>query len=155
MKSILFITLLLFVLPAIAGKPTKPLTVEDILADGYKQMTGKQIHALLEEQKLVVLNLTTGARYESVAATANKRTQNKTAEEGLEYLTNPELHGQAPAMDGASTYTIENNTIKSTDGVRSHVISLYRKKNRVLGTRDVDHRKIIFEVILNNKTNNQ
>jgi len=146
MKSILIITLLLFVQPAIAGKSEKPLTVEDILADGYKQMTGEQIRAELKQKKLVVLDLNTGAIYESTTLAGSEREQKKTKEEGLQYLTNPELHGQAPILIGNATYAIEGDNVKSTDGVRSFIISLYRKENRILGARDIDHGNVNFEL---------
>lgn len=127
----------------IAKKDT--MTVESVVKDGFKQMTGDEIRKELLGKTLMLRDLTSGRMYEGKLLETGKRVL-KEADMTPEHVAEAAYHGGGRLLMGEADYEIRDNTIVSTDGLRTITSTLYRLGNRIVGARDVDGGAVNFEV---------
>jgi hypothetical protein len=127
----------------IAKKDT--MTVESVVKDGFKQMTGDEIRKELLGKTLMLRNLTSGRMYEGKLLESGKRVL-KGTDVTMEQVAEAVFHGGGGLLMGEADYEIKDNTIVSTDGLRTITSTLYRKGDRIVGARDVDAGSVNFEV---------
>ena len=124
----------------------KQLSVDALLADGYRQLSGADIKALVG-RKLGLRDLTTGIEYEGMLHESGKRVL-KEVGIAKEQLAQAAFHGGGSMVMGEGGYEIKDDTIVSSDGLRTITSTLYRKGDRILAARDVDNNRVNYEVYL-------
>ena len=122
------------------------LTVTRLLSDGFIKMTGEDIHQQLVGHSLIILDLQAGSEYEAKFLPGDKVKLKKIKEDKPETLTDPVYQGRASILTGIAIFTIKDNTVISTDGVRHYSSTLYQKGNTIFGARDIDNNKINFQI---------
>ena len=119
--------------------------VADLLAEGYVQMTGGEIEALIGKQ-LVLRNRVSGQRYTGQLLEGGRRVLNVPSGADLGSAAQGLYHGGDSVLMGESGYAIEGDTIITTDGLRTITSTLYRKDDQIVAARDVDAGRANFEV---------
>jgi hypothetical protein len=125
------------------------LTVEALLEDGYVQLTGSQLTALLQEHKIEIHDIETDAVYLStrdsqadISNSTTVQTKNQSAKKSLDV----NLLARAPMLMDDPERKVVGDELISSDGVRTYHIKLYEKQGRILGSRDIDHGDVFFEI---------
>ena len=121
------------------------MTVSSIIKDGFKQMTGADIRKQLLGKTLMLKDLASGKVYEGKLLKSGKRVL-KEADVTKEQVAEAAFHGGGGLLMGEAGYEIKDNTIVSTDGLRTIKSNLYRKGDRIVAARDVDGGAVNFEL---------
>jgi hypothetical protein len=120
------------------------MTVESALAEGFVKMTSADIRALIGRE-LALRDINTGAQYQGMLLESGKRVLTQTAvAEGK--AAQSVYHGGDPLLMGETGYEIKGDAIVSSDGMRTVTATLYRKGDRIVGTRDVDQGRVNYEI---------
>lgn len=122
------------------------LMVQAILGDGFAQMSGDDIKALIGRE-LVLRDLTSGQEYDGMLLEGGTRVLSARAGSPAQ-AGQAVFHGGAPVMMGEAGYEIRDDSIVSSDGLRTITSTLYRKGDQILAARDVDNGQINYEVIV-------
>lgn len=125
------------------------LTVNALLEQGYVQLTGDQLTALLNEHKIEIHDIGTDAVYLSTSgdqtgksASKIEQTKNQTAKKSLDV----NLLARAPMLADDPERKVVGDELISSDGVRTYHIRLYEKQGRIFGSRDIDNGDVFFEI---------
>jgi hypothetical protein len=125
------------------------LTVVTLLEDGYVQLTGSQLTALLQEHKIEIHDIETDAVYLSTSDkqadrtnVAFEQTKNQSAKKSLD----TRLQARAPMLMDDPERKVVGDELISGDGLRTYHIRLYEKQGRIFGSRDIDHGDVFFEI---------
>ncbi|VAW66037.1 hypothetical protein MNBD_GAMMA08-1698 [hydrothermal vent metagenome] len=152
LKIILFATLLLLVQISKAETPTS-LTLDKLVKDNYKLMSGNDISEMLLGKKIILKDLLSEAVYE-VKIHKNGTTEKKQIKsKNPKMLTNVDYHARAALLDGAAKFSVSANKIITSDGVRTYNSSLYRKGDNIFGVRDIDNNEVNFQIVIGNHSN--
>ena len=108
-------------------------------------MTGDEIRKQLLGKTLMLKDLASGKVYEGKLLKSGKRVL-KEADVTKEQVAEAAFHGGGGLLMGEAGYEIKNNTIVSTDGLRTIKSNLYRKGDRIVAARDVDGGAVNFEL---------
>ena len=152
-NSVVILLALLFLPPAINADDKQFLTVDELVANGYAQLTGLQLIELLKEHKVEVRDIETEAvslstRIETKAGnTANRKSEDIKSGKSL-YFLDTRLLARAPSLEGEPDYTVVDDEMVATDGVRTYHIRFYEKQDKVYGARDIDNGNVFFEIIV-------
>ena len=129
------------------------LTVDDIVKDGYVQLTGLQLIELLKQHKVEVRDIETDAvshsmRAETDAESAESRKSKtvKSAKPG--YFLDPRLLARAPPLEGEPEFKVSEDVMIATDGVRTYRYRFFEKQDKMYGVRDIDHGNVFFEIVV-------
>lgn len=133
-------------LPTIASESINTLTIEKLLANNFKIMTAQQIRDQLQGRTLLIKDLDANSQYELVFTHDNSKTLTKTIEDDPGTLTNTEYQARAQLLTGPGTYSIKDNKVISSDGLREYEIKLYQKNNIIFGARNIDSGRVSFEI---------
>ena len=129
------------------------LTVDELLENGYTQLTGLQLIELLKQHKVVVRDIETEAvslstRVETEAGnTANRKSEDINSGNSL-YFLDSKLLARAPSLEGEPDYTVVEDEMVATDGVRTYRIKFFEKQGKMYGARDIDNGNVFFEIIV-------
>lgn len=125
------------------------LTVDEIIADGYKLMSGLQILDIMNNHTIKVVDIETGAVSISKNDSLNDSLDRKFIEkksDKLSTLLDPRLMARAPPLDGKIERRVVGDELIATDGVRTYHYRLYKRHERIFAVRDIDHDNVFFEV---------
>ncbi|MFY0691320.1 MAG: DUF3604 domain-containing protein [Paracoccaceae bacterium] len=122
-------------------------TVEDILADGYAQMTGAGLQDLVG-QSVTLQNLVTGQSFAGELTAEGERVIEE-FEEGDTHSAHAAIHGGGPLLMGYAGYEIVGDTIHTSDGLNDVITTLYKSGDDILAVRNVDGGKVRFRVTIN------
>jgi len=62
-------------------------------------------------------------------------------------LTSVEYQARADILKGDVEFSIKNNKVIVTDGIRKFISSIYRKQHMLYAVRDIDHDVVNFQII--------
>lgn len=129
------------------------LTVDEIVEDGYVQLTGLQLIELLKQHKIEVQDIETGAVSHSMQAKTDnesvagrKSEAVKSAKPG--YFLDPRLLARAPPLSGVPEYKVSEDEMIATDGVRTYRFRFYEKQGDMYGVRDIDQGNVFFKIVV-------
>jgi len=146
--------LLLCASPVKAGEKTaaqKTLTVDELLASGYRQLNGQQLIELMNTKKIVVTDIAT----DKVSISGNDgkdgiarefRGKKDVAEDKTLYFLDTRLLARAPPLQGDIRRRIIDDELVATDGVRTYHYRVYEKNGRMFAARDIDNGSVYYEV---------
>jgi hypothetical protein len=126
------------------ARESAPL-VEDLLADGYLQMSGAEIGALIGK-KLILRNRVSGQEYAGMLLEGGRRVLSIVDGAASGPALQGLYHGGDPVLMGESGYAIVGDTVITSDGMRTITSKLYRKDDKIVAARDVDSGRANFEV---------
>lgn len=156
-KEILAISLLLvsscLVAEASHADIKKFLTVDNLIENGYTQLTGLQLIELLNEHKVEVRDIETesvslSTRIETEAGNTVNRTSKELKAGKSSYFLDTRLLARAPSLSGEPDYKVSEDEMIATDGLRTYHIKFYEKKGKMYGARDIDNGNVFFEIIV-------
>ena len=119
--------------------------VEDLLEAGFVQMTAEEIRDLIGKT-LILRNTASGQEFEGMLLDSGKRVLSKAEDLSSGAAAQGLYHGGDPVLMGETGYEIVDDTIVTSDGLRTIVSRLYRNGDSILGARDVDAGRANFEV---------
>jgi len=129
------------------------LTVETIIEDGYRKLTGLQIIELMDKHVIEVVDI----EPEAVAVSQLKPDSSK-SESGMERkfeeskkdktsaFLDARLLARAPPLDGKIERRVEGDALVATDGIRTYRYRVYEKQGHMYAVRDIDAGYVYFEV---------
>lgn len=128
---------------------SKFLTVDELVEQGYKVLSGLQILEIMADHTIRVVDIETGAEIISNKKTSEeamdrKFVETKTDKKSL--LFDARLMARAPALEGKIERKVVGDQLVSTDGLRTYRHRLYEKEGRIFAVRDIDHGNVFFEV---------
>jgi len=129
------------------------LTVDELLNNGYSQLTEAQLTYLLKESKIEVRDIETEAvslstRTNADASnTANRKSEDIKTDKPL-YFLDARLIARAPPLEGEPDFKVKGSKLIATDGVRTYHIRFYEKQGKIFGARDIDHGNVFFQIIV-------
>ena len=124
--------------------PAPILSIETALADGFTQMSGDEIKALVGKE-LLLENTVTGQTFKGMLLDTGTRALTE-IDPGDAASAHAAIHGGGPLMMGAAGYEIVGDTIVSSDGLRTVTATLYQKDGEILAARDTDGGKVKFRI---------
>jgi len=122
------------------------MTVDSVVAEGFKQMTGDEIRKQLLGKTIMLKDLASGNVYEGMLLESGKRVLKDVAAQNAQQNADAAFHGGGPVILGEAAYEIKDNAIVSSDGLRTIKSMLYRKDDRIVAARDVDNGAVKFEL---------
>ena len=127
------------------------LTVDELIENGYTQLSGLQLIDLLKQHKIEIRDIETDAV--SISTRTNPVTGNSRKAEELKsdrplYFLDARLLARAPSLEGKPDYKVVEDELIATDGVRTYHIKFYEKQGKMFGARDIDNGNVFFEIIL-------
>lgn len=143
-----FLSVLLISTQVLAQNTDIELTVKGLIANGYHKMSGDEIQKQLLNKKLVLIDLDAKSQYEAILLTSGKTKKKKTVKEHPSTLTDAKFQGRAPILKGPVEYSVKGDAIVTTDGIRTHISTLYKKDDDILGIRDVDNGQVNFRITI-------
>ena len=123
----------------------KAPTVDEVLADGFAQMTGDEIGGLIG-QMLILRNTVNGRTYEGRLLETGQRELAVAGGSSEGNSVQGIYHGGDPVLMGDAGYEIVGDTIVTSDGFRTITSKLYTDGETILAARDVDGGRVQFEV---------
>lgn len=132
--------------PKLAFADRRGITVDQLIKDGFKQLTGQEICNELLGKTLVLRDLNSGREYEGILLEGGQRMMKETTIEGARQSADALFHGSGPVLVGEAAYEIKDNAIVSTDGMRTIKSMLYRQGSRIVAARDVDDGVVNYEL---------
>lgn len=123
-------------------------TVNRLMTDGFKEMSGAEIKQQLLGRVLMITDLQAGSIYETVLLESGARKLKKIKSESSKTLTDVDYQARAAILSENAKFSTEGNKIISTDGVRTYSIALFKKGNLMFGVRDVDGEYANFQIKL-------
>jgi hypothetical protein len=127
------------------------LTVQELIDNGYVQLSGQKIIEIMNNNKIKVVDIETEAvsisRYEA-SDVAMDREFKETKSDKTSYFLDSRLMARAPALEGKIERKVVGDELVSTDGVRTYSYRIYEKQGRMFAVRDIDHSNVFFEVEL-------
>lgn len=149
MKNILFALMVIVIAtPVLAIENKTSLTASKLLSDGFKKMSGTAIRKKFIGPTLIIMDLLAGSEYEAIFTADGKSELKKIKEDKAQTLTDADYHGRSVLLTGFNTFTINADTVFTTDGVRSYISTLYKKDEMILGVRNIDNGRVYFQVKL-------
>ena len=125
---ILFLLLMLCLSNFSLANSGESLTVDELKNTGYTQLTGLQIIALLNQQRVAVRDIATDAVYISVrnknGSLDNRKIENDKSPSS-KYLFDTELLARAPLLSKNAKYEVLGDELISKDGIRTYKIKFY------------------------------
>jgi hypothetical protein len=106
------------------ARESAPL-VEDLLADGYLQMSGAEIGALIGK-KLILRNRVSGQEYAGMLLEGGRRVLSIVDGAASGPALQGLYHGGDPVLMGESGSSIVGDTVITSDGMRTITSKLYR-----------------------------
>lgn len=127
------------------------LTVDELIKNGYSQLTEPQLRDLLKQHKVEVRDIETDAvsistRTETDAGN-NRKSESVKSDKPLFFL-DTRLLARAPALQGEPDYQVSGDKLIATDGVRTYQIRFYEKQGKMFGARDIDNNNVFFEIVI-------
>ncbi len=153
-SSVLLSVFLLFIASAISHAEEKNfLTVDNLIANGFVQLTGLELIELLKENKVEVHDIETqsvslSTRIETEAGNAANRTSKELKAGNAYYSLDTRILARAPSLSGEPDYKVSGDVLVATDGLRTYHIRFYRKQDEMYGARDIDNGSVFFKVIV-------
>ena len=129
------------------------LTVDELINNGYTQLTGLQLIDLLKENKIEIRDIETDAVSLSTLTkadagnTASRKSKEIKSDKPL-YFLDTRLLARAPSLEGEPDYKVVEDKLIATDGVRTYHIKFYENQGKMYGARDIDHGNVFFEIIV-------
>ncbi len=129
------------------------LTVDELIENGYTQLSGLQLIDLLKENKIEIRDIETDAVSLSTRAktqagnTANRKSEDVKSDRAL-YFLDARLLARAPSLEGDPDLKVAEDELIASDGVRTYHIKFYEKQGKMFGARDIDHGNVFFEIIV-------
>ncbi len=123
----------------------KAPTIDDILADGFVQMSGDDIRELIG-QEIVLRNTVNGRTYSGQLLETGRRELTVASDSTEANVVQGLYHGGDPVLMGETGYEIVGDTIVTSDGLRTITSTLYTNGEKILAARDVDAGRVQFEV---------
>lgn len=129
------------------------LTVDELLEDGYVQLTGLQLIQLLKQHKVEVRDIETDAvsqstRVKTDASSMESRKSETVKDAKSAYFLDTRLLARAPPLEGDPEFTVSQDEMVATDGVRTYRYRFFEKQDKMYGVRDIDHGNVFFEIIV-------
>ncbi len=122
------------------------MTIDSVVKDGFKQMTGDEIRKQLLGKTLMLRDLSSGRVYEGKLLESGKRIVKDATTQGVRQAADAVYHGGGPVLLGEAAYEIKDNAIVSTDGLRTIKSAVYRKGDRIVAARDADNGAVNYEL---------
>ena len=127
------------------------LTVNELIENGYTQLTSLQLIDLLKQYKIEIRDIETDAvsiSTHNASGTGNSRKLEELKSDRPLYFLDTRLLARAPSLEGEPDYKVTEDELIATDGVRTYHIKFYEKRGKIFGARDIDHGDVFFEIIL-------
>ncbi len=128
---------------------SKFLTVDELVDRGYKVVSGLQIHEMMANHTIRVIDIETDAEIVSNKKSSEEAMDRKFVEKKSDkasLLLDTRLMARAPALEGEIERKVVGDQLVSTDGLRTYRYRLYEKEGRIFAVRDIDHGNVFFEV---------
>ena len=126
------------------------LTVDEIVADGYELMSGLQILDLMNNYKIKVVDIETGAvsvsKNDNLNDAIDRKFTDKKGDKPSSML-DPRLMARAPPLDGKIERRVVGDELISTNGVRTYHFRLYKKQEKIYAVRDIDYGNVFFHIV--------
>jgi len=140
-----------FLSNSVAADEKQFLTVDELIENGYTQLSGLQLTDLLKQHKIEIHDIETDAV--SISTRTNPNNGNSRKSEELKndrplYFLDSRLLARAPSLEGKPDYKVVEDELIATDGVRTYHIKFYEKQGKIFGARDIDHGNVFFEIML-------
>lgn len=149
MKNLLFAWMVIVIAtPVLAIENKTSLTASKLLSDGYNKISGAAIREKFIGPTLIIMDLQAGSKYVAIFTTDGKSEQKKIKGDKAKTLTDADYQGRAVLLTGFNTFTINGDTVITTDGIRSYTSTLYKKSDVILSVRDIDNGRLYFQVKL-------
>lgn len=127
------------------------LTLSSLEKQNFNIMTGNEISALFLNNNIKLKDLLSGAIYQ-IKISENGLIERKVIKgKNPKILTSVEYNSRAALLTDAVDLSIKGNKIITTDGVRTYISILYKKKDLIYGVRDIDHETVNFQIIIEKK----
>jgi len=111
-------------------------------------MANKEINEVLLGKTVILKDLQSEAVYK-IKINKNGLTEKKVLSvESPEILTDIDFQARAPILNGSVKFSISENKIITSDGIRTYISSLYKRKNTMYGVRDIDYKSVNFQIII-------
>ncbi len=147
-----FLVIALLIANSAIASDKKFLTVDELIKNGYSQLSGLQLGALLKERKVEVRDIETEAVSVSVSTGSSDETSTRVStdikEEKPLYFLDTRLLARAPSLEGKPKYTVSEDELVATDGLRTYRIKFYEKQGKMYGARDIDNGNVFFEIVV-------
>ena len=140
-----------FLSNSVAADEKQFLTVDELIENGYTQLSGLQLTDLLKQHKIEIHDIETDAVSISTRTNPNKGNSRKSEELKNDrplYFLDSRLLARAPSLEGKPDYKVVEDELIATDGVRTYHIKFYEKQGKIFGARDIDHGNVFFEIML-------
>jgi len=127
------------------------LTVQELIDNGYVQLSGQKIIEIMNNNKIKVVDIETEAvsiSKHDASDVAMDREFKETKSDKTSYFLDSRLMARAPALEGKIERKVVGDELVSTDGIRTYSYRLYEKQGRMFAVRDIDHGNVFFEVEL-------
>lgn len=147
-KFCVVLLLVLFQVNAIAGEK-QFLTVDELVKNGYIQLSGQQIIEIMNNNKIKVVDIETDAVSISKhdrSESAMDRNFEEAKSDKASYFLDSRLMARAPALEGKIERKVVADELVASDGVRTYRYSVYEKQGRMFAVRDIDNGNIFFEI---------
>lgn len=144
-KRIVGLSILLLTLQVFAVEKKDDLNVDDIIKDGYQQMSGDEIRSHMFGKTLVIKDLQAKSKYEGELSKTGATKVKQTQEVSPSMLTNIEYQSRAPLL-ASDNISIKGNKIVATDGLRTFSSRIYIKGETMLGVRDIDNGRVYLQI---------
>lgn len=125
------------------------LTVDELIAQDYRQLDGEQILQLMNTKKIKVVDIETEAvsvsQHDKATVSMNREFK-ETKNEKASAMFDSRLLARAPALKGEVKRKVVDDELVTTDGVRTYRFRLYKKQENIYAVRDIDHGNVFFKV---------
>jgi hypothetical protein len=144
----------LFIISAMSHADEKKfLTVDNLIENGFIQLTGLELIELLNEHKVEVHDIETqsvslSTRVKTEAGNTANRTSKELVAGSASYLLDTRILARAPSLSGKPDYKVSGDVLIATDGLRTYHIRFYRKQDEMYGARDIDNGSVFFKIIV-------
>jgi hypothetical protein len=153
-SSVLLLSILFFIVSATSHADEKKfLTVDNLIENGFIQLTGLELIELLKEHKVEVHDIETqsvtlSTRTETEAGNTANRTSKELKTGNASYSLDARILARAPSLSGEPDYKVSGDVLIATDGLRTYHIRFYRKQDEMYGARDIDNGSVYFKIIV-------
>ena len=147
------VCLVLFMMLSTTARSQEYMMESDLVSQGYTRVGNTELMTLIKTRHISIRDLVTGELYQVTRPTESLGRNEKidrTRPDNSGSLLSTEAVSRAPVMLSTGEYTVEGDFIVVRDDIRRYQVKVYRKGERIYGTRDIDNGKVYFEVVPGN-----
>lgn len=147
--NVYFVVLLLCFSTGVTAEEKAFLTVDELIAHGYVQLSGEKILQLMNTRKIKVVDIETDAvsvsQHDKSDVAMDREFKMKKGDKASSVL-DARLLARAPALEGKIERKVVGDELITSDGVRTYHFRLYKKQENLYAVRDIDNGIVFFKV---------